>query len=151
LPDIAPGNCSYGGHAWVVDSYYLDPKGRTLASVPYALEDTIEKHIKLTQITPSVRYGRKVLREKDDIYLVDSTVTGSDTGTCHSPKYPLLQLFLDTVFSKVEALVGVGGHYTGYVPIIQGSNAGPHQEGDFDASCKAYCHIRGWHWIPQAP
>jgi hypothetical protein len=82
---------------------------------------------------------------------VDSTVTGSDAGTCRSPKYPLLPLFLNTVFPKVEALVGVGGRYAGYVPIIQGSNAGPHQEGDFDASCKAYCHTRGWHWIPQAP
>jgi hypothetical protein len=40
-------------------------------------------------------------------------------------------------FTKVEALVGVGGRYAGYVPIIQGDNAGPHQEGDFDASCKA--------------
>jgi hypothetical protein len=56
------------------------------------------------------------LREKGDIYLVDSTVTGSDTGTCRSPKYPMLPLFLDTVFPKVEALVGVGGRYAGYVP-----------------------------------
>jgi hypothetical protein len=54
-------------------------------------------------------YNGEVLREKGDIYLVDSTVTGSDTGTCRSPKYPLLPLFLDTVFPKVEALVGVGG------------------------------------------
>jgi hypothetical protein len=98
-----------------------------------------------------LRYDGEVLREKGDIYLVDSTVTGSDAGTCRSPKYPLLPLFLDTVFPKVEALVGVGGHYAGYIPIIQGDNAGPHQEGDFDASCKAYCHTRGWHWIPQAP
>jgi hypothetical protein len=66
------------------------------------------------------------------------------------PKVPLLPLFLETVPSKVEALVGVGGGYAGYVPIIQGNNAGPHREGDFDASCKAYCHTRGWHWIPQA-
>jgi hypothetical protein len=58
-------------------------------------------------------------------------------------QYSLLPLFLDTVFPKVEALVGVGGRYAGYVPIIQGDNAGPHQEGDFDASCKAYCHTRG--------
>jgi hypothetical protein len=54
---------------------------------------------------------------------VDSTVTGSDAGTCRAPKYPLLPLFLDTVFPKVEALVGVGGRYAGYVPIIQGDNA----------------------------
>ena len=53
-----------------------------------------------------LRYDGEVLREKGDIYLVDSTVTGS-------PKYPLLPLFLDTVFPKVEALVGVGGRYAG--------------------------------------
>jgi hypothetical protein len=32
LPDLTPGNCSYLGHAWVVNSY-LDPEGRTLMSV----------------------------------------------------------------------------------------------------------------------
>jgi hypothetical protein len=59
---------------------------------------------------------------------------------------------MDTVFPKVEALAGVGGrYYAGCVPIIQGDNARPHQEGDFDPSCKAYCHTRGWLWIPQAP
>jgi hypothetical protein len=31
-PDLTPGHCSYGGHAWVVDSC-LDAKGRTLVSV----------------------------------------------------------------------------------------------------------------------
>jgi hypothetical protein len=50
-PDLTPGNCSCGGHAWVVDSY-LDAKGRTLVSVQYALVGTMEKHIKLTRITP---------------------------------------------------------------------------------------------------
>jgi hypothetical protein len=60
-----------------------------------------------------------VLREKEDIYIVYSTVTGSDAGKCRSPNYPLLPLFLDTVFPKVEALVvQVGGRYAGYVPII---------------------------------
>jgi hypothetical protein len=56
-----------------------------------------------------LRYDSEVLRQKGDIYLVDSTVTGSDAGTCCAPKYPLLPLFPDTVFPKVEALVGVGG------------------------------------------
>jgi hypothetical protein len=31
-PSLTPGHCSYGGHAWVVDSC-LDAKGRTLVSV----------------------------------------------------------------------------------------------------------------------
>jgi hypothetical protein len=54
----------------------------------------------------------------------------------------------------VEALLKVGGRrYAGYAPIIQGENASPHHEANFDASSKAYgyCHTRGWHWIPQAP
>ena len=50
-PDLTPGQCSYGGHAWVVDSC-LDAKGRTLVGVRYALEGTIKKHIELTRITP---------------------------------------------------------------------------------------------------
>jgi hypothetical protein len=98
-----------------------------------------------------LRYDGEVLREKGNICLVDSTVTGSDAGTCCAPTYPFLPLFLDTVLLKVDFLVGVGGRYAGYGPIIQGDNAGPHQEGDFDASCKAYCNTRGWHCVPQAP
>ena len=31
-PDLTPGHCSYGGHAWVVNSC-LDANGRTLVSV----------------------------------------------------------------------------------------------------------------------
>jgi hypothetical protein len=38
-----------------------------------------------------------------------------------------------------------------YVLIIQGDNAGPHQEWEFDASCKAYCHTRGAIEIPRHP
>jgi hypothetical protein len=60
-----------------------------------------------------IPYTGKVLREKGAIYLVESTISGSDAGTCHSLKYPLLPLFLDIVFLKVEALVGVGGRYAG--------------------------------------
>jgi hypothetical protein len=50
-PNLTPGHCSYGGHAWVVDCC-LDDNGRTLVSVRYALEGNTEKHIELTQITP---------------------------------------------------------------------------------------------------
>ncbi len=50
-PDLTPGHCSYGGHAWVVNSC-LDANGRTLVSVRYTLEGTIEKCIQLTRITP---------------------------------------------------------------------------------------------------
>jgi hypothetical protein len=50
-PNLTPGHCSYGGHAWVVDSC-LDAEGRTLVSVWYALEGNIENHVELTRITP---------------------------------------------------------------------------------------------------
>jgi hypothetical protein len=50
-PNLTPGHCSYGGHAWVVDTC-LDAEERTLVSVGYALEGNIEKHVELTRITP---------------------------------------------------------------------------------------------------
>jgi hypothetical protein len=50
-PDLTPGHCSYGGNAWVVESS-LDAKGRTLVSVQYALEGSIEKNVELARITP---------------------------------------------------------------------------------------------------
>jgi hypothetical protein len=49
--NLTPGHCSYGGHAWVLESC-LDAEGRTLVSVGYAVEGNIEKHIELTRITP---------------------------------------------------------------------------------------------------
>jgi hypothetical protein len=49
--NLTPGHCSYGGHAWVLESC-LDAEGRTLVSVRYAVEGNIEKHIELTRITP---------------------------------------------------------------------------------------------------
>jgi hypothetical protein len=51
-PNLTPaGHCSYGRHAWVVDSC-LDAEGKTSVSVRYALEGNIEKHVELTRITP---------------------------------------------------------------------------------------------------
>jgi hypothetical protein len=50
-PDLTPGHCSYGGNAWVIKSS-LDTKGRTLVSVLYALEGSIEKSVELARITP---------------------------------------------------------------------------------------------------
>jgi hypothetical protein len=50
-PNLTPGLCSYGGNAWVVESS-LDAKGRTLVSVRYALEGSMEKNGELARITP---------------------------------------------------------------------------------------------------
>jgi hypothetical protein len=53
-PNLTPGHCSYGGHAWVVGSC-LGSKGTTLVSVPYALEGNIKKHVELTRISTPVQ------------------------------------------------------------------------------------------------
>jgi hypothetical protein len=39
-PNLTPGHCSFGGHAWFVDSC-LDAEGRILVSIRYALEGNI--------------------------------------------------------------------------------------------------------------
>ena len=59
-------------------------------------------------------------------------------------------MFTDHIFPKIEQLVGPGGKYEGYTPIIQGDNAGPHQDATFLNLVKQHCAQKGWHWEPQA-
>jgi hypothetical protein len=55
-----------------------------------------------------------VVRNKGDVYNVDSAVTGSSPGTPDDPNCPLLPIFCETmIFSIVESLVGPGGKYEG--------------------------------------
>ena len=64
----------------------------------------------------------------------------------HNNQQPLI------VERAIQSLQTNSSKYAGYVPIIHGGNAGPRQDQEaFDASCNAYCHTRGWHWIPQSP
>ena len=43
------------------------------------------------------------------------------------------------------------GKYQNYGVVVQGNNAGPHREGNFQAWCKEQCQIRShWYWEPQA-
>jgi hypothetical protein len=72
-------------------------------------------------------------------------------GTSDKPKFSLRSLFEKTVFPRIPELVKPGGEYAGYVPIIQGDNAGPHQDDDSVSFCKNFCSDNGWHWQPQAP
>jgi hypothetical protein len=67
-----------------------------------------------------------ILSEKDEVYLVDCNVTGLDSGTSDAPKFALLDLFRDIIFPEIHWLVGPGGKYEGYIPVMQGDNAGPH-------------------------
>ena len=36
------------------------------------------------------------------------------------------------------------------MPIIQGDNAGPHQDSENLRTCETYCKKNKWHWEPQA-
>ena len=92
-----------------------------------------------------------IVRRKDDVYLVDCNVTGSNEGTSNEPKFSLLSLFRDIIFPKIEKLVGRGGRYEGDIPVIQGDNAGPHCDEKYMNFVKDYCNKNNMKWEPQAP
>jgi hypothetical protein len=97
-----------------------------------------------------LKYNGPIVRRKGDAYLVDCCVTGSKVGTADDPKYPLQNLFRECIFPMIELEVGPGGRYEGYIPIIQGDNAGPHEDGTYKKFVQDYCASKGWHWEPQA-
>ena len=98
-----------------------------------------------------LKYGGEILRLKGDCYMVDSTVTGSNEGTSNEPKFSLKSLFLRTLFPKIKELVSKkDSKYYGYTPIIQGDNAGLHQDSEYLRTCETYCKKNKWHWEPQA-
>jgi hypothetical protein len=99
----------------------------------------------------NLKFDGPIKRAKDDLYLVDCAVTGSNSGTADNPKFPLTRYFDNVIFPQIKDLVGMGGRYEGYTVIIQGDNAGPHQESDFMTHVTEYCNREGWHWEPQAP
>lgn len=68
-----------------------------------------------------------------------------------APKFSLKRLFEEIILPKIHELVDEGGKYEGYLPIIQGHNAGPHQDRELNAFVKVYCDEAGWKWEPQAP
>ena len=80
----------------------------------------------------SIRFNGDVIRNKGDVYNVDCAVTGSNSGSNpNDPKCPLLPIFLEIIFPMILDLIKEGGKYAGYIPIIQGDNAGPHQDAKF--------------------
>ena len=62
-----------------------------------------------------------------------------------------MMTFWEKVFREIEILVGDGGRYEGYIPIIQGDQASPHTDGIFLDFVRNFCEARGWYWSPQAP
>jgi hypothetical protein len=98
----------------------------------------------------SIRFNGDTIRDKGVVYNVDCAVTGSTSGTPNDPKCPLLPIFMDIIFPMIHDLIKEGGKYAGYIPIIQGDNAGPHQDAAYLRGVKGYCEQKGWHWEPQA-
>jgi len=103
------------------------------------------------QADGTMRQCGEIKRRKDDLYMVDCAVTGSNVGTATDPKFALKPLFEFHIFPKIAELVGPGGRFEGYTVIIQGDNAGPHSEADFLAFVQVHCALKGYHWEPQAP
>ena len=99
----------------------------------------------------NLKYDGEVVREKGQAYMVDCCVTGSDAGTSDNPKFSLKSLFEDEIFPRVKSLVKRNGLYGGYIPVIQGDNAGPHIDAEYINFVKDYCKEQGWIWAPQAP
>jgi hypothetical protein len=99
----------------------------------------------------NTRYQGPVVREKGDVYWVDTTVTGSSLGTSKDPKFPLKPVFEHSVFPNLDDLVKPGGKFEGYTVIIQGDQAGPHEEDDFVRYMRLECSNRGWCFEPQSP
>ena len=82
---------------------------------------------------------------------VNCAVTGSSEGAVNDPKCPLLPTFRDSVFKKIEKMTAPGAKCFGCKVIIQGDNAGPHQDATFLNGVKEHCELKGdWCWEPQA-
>ena len=56
--------------------------------------------------------------KKGESYLVGFEVTGSYEGTANDPKFSLKTLFQYKIFPDIAELVGHGGQYDGYTPVI---------------------------------
>ncbi|KAG7356428.1 hypothetical protein IV203_001114 [Nitzschia inconspicua] len=97
----------------------------------------------------NLRYDGEIKRKKGDCYMVDCVVTGSDKGTSENPKFSLKSLFEEQIFPLVELLLK--DNYEGFIPVIQGDNAGPHIDAEYINYVKGYCVEKGWVWAPQAP
>ena len=66
------------------------------------------------------------------------------------------KLFDEHVFPQLDKLVSSGGRFEGYTVIvqgvlIQGDQAGPHEEADFVKYMRSSCVRRGWCFEPQSP
>ena len=113
----------------------------------------------VTQPDGSIRYPntnpdgtpKEPIRRKGESYLVDCCITGSNEGTKKEPKCSLLLIFKEIIFPAIVNLVGPGKQLEDCCVIIQGDQAGPHEDGTFAEFVTSYCAEQGWMWQPQAP
>ena len=90
---------------------------------------------RLVDASGSRRYDGNIIRMSGDAYLIDCNVTVRMNG------HPIIRSFhfchsFVTKYSQ-RLLVTPGGTYNGYLPVLQGGNAGPHVDGTFHTFVKA--------------
>ena len=78
--------------------------------------------------------------------LVHCEVTGYSEGTAYDPKFSLKILFQYKIISEIAYLGGQGGHYYGYMPVIQGDSARPYEERSYIQFIKRNCEGKAWYW-----
>ena len=91
----------------------------------------------------TIKYNGAIKRKRDDLYLVDCAVTGSNDGTAKDPKCSLQRIFENCIYPVVNKLVGVGGKYERYKVVCQGDGAGPHVEAQFLTFIRDSCEREG--------
>ena len=99
---------------------------------------------------PRVAQGGKNIRMADDLYMVPCEVVADSRGTSANPKFSLMSFLRDIFFPQIEIIVGVGGEWEGYTPIIQWDGAGPHTQKALVRFATEFCAEKGWAWEPQS-
>jgi hypothetical protein len=124
-------------------------------TVKFSVNGAVESDICIDRVTITAPHSPEPaaspLRRKGEAYSVDTTVTGSNEWTSDDPKFALVRYFRECVFKQIAALVAPGGVFEGYTPVIQGDQAGPHEEEGFKRFVAQVCNEKGWLWEPQAP
>lgn len=74
------------------------------------------------------RVMNRFIRKIDYLYLVDYAVSSSNECTSNYPKFPQINLLVNHIFLRIEALASPRRKYEGYEVIIQHDNAGRHNK-----------------------
>ena len=92
-----------------------------------------------------------IIQEQSDIYWKDSFMTGSNDWTLGDPKFSMKMIFKEIIFIQIKTLLSKGGEFGNISVIIQGGQAGPHENRVFRKFLDDYCNTKVWKWQPQAP